>query len=410
MTRAPRIAVAAALVAMWLLPATVAAHSGGVSGADCVGCHGGGEYAASVTASPANFGPGDNVTMTLTVNASGSVLGAFIGHSTGSLGSVSGQGMATVPLGLSHTSPKSMSGGSASFAFTFAAPSQPGAVRLDVSTLVGNGKSSGDLGQRKFFDFVYGCAAATYYRDLDGDGFGLEDLPLVHCADAAPSGYAAQFGDCNDNLETVYPGAVEICNQIDDDCDDAIDDDAIPAELYPDADGDGYYGTEEFLSGEMITGCVPTDGWAAQGGDCRPDDPLVNPGQEEVCNLYDDDCDNKIDEKVRPRCGTGWCAAESSNCEPIGCFPGDPRDERCNLFDDDCDGFVDNDAPCDAGLSCIAGECRPTPEGEEAPAAEDATNGGGCAVGGRADDWLASIYLLALLGLGRRRRSRLASS
>ncbi len=383
-----------------------AAHSGGVGGPDCVGCHGGGDYSAAVTASPATFGPGDTVTMTLTVNASGSVLGTFMAADTGSLAPISGQGLATVPQGITHTSPKNMSGGTASFAFQYTAASQPGAVRLDVSTLVGNGngKSSGDQGQRIFADFVYGCPPQTYYRDFDGDGFGRDDDPLIHCAGSPPNGYATEAGDCNDNSEKVFPGAVEVCNQVDDDCNGLVDDDAIPVELYPDADGDGYYGSEEFLSGDMMVGCVPSEGYAAEGGDCQPEDPLINPGQEEVCNLYDDNCNNKVDEKVRPRCGTGWCAAESSNCEPEGCFPGDPREETCNLFDDDCDGLVDDGAPCDPGLECIAGECRPAPPGSESGDEAESGDSGGCAMGGRADGWLAGLYMLALLGATRRRR------
>jgi hypothetical protein len=396
-------AICAAATSLSFVP-TALAHSGGVSGPDCVGCHGGGDYPVDVTASPATFSPGETVTMTLTANGAGNVLGTFLAADTGSLSTIGGQGLVTVPQGLTHSSPKSMSGGSASFSFSFTAPSNPGAVRIDASTLAGNddGKSSGDQGQRLFFDFVYGCSPQTYYRDFDGDGYGRDDSPRVHCAGSPPSGYAVDGGDCDDNAEKVYPGAQEVCNQVDDDCNGAVDDDAIPVELYPDADGDGYYGIEEYQSGETMMGCVPTEGWAAEGGDCKPEDPMVSPGQEEVCNLIDDDCDNKVDEKVRPRCGEGWCAAEGSNCDPISCFPGDPREETCNLFDDDCDGLVDNDAPCDEGLACIAGECREAPP-EEASGASTADEGGGCAFGGGSDDWLLSLYLLALVALVRRR-------
>lgn len=384
---------------------TARAHSGGVSGPDCVGCHAGGDYAVSVTASPAVFSPGETVTMTLTATASANVLGTFLAVDEGSVSTLSGQGLATVPQGLTHSSPKPFSGGSASFSFSFTAPAQPGAVRIDASTLAGNddAKSSGDQGRRAFFDFVYGCSPQTYYRDFDGDGYGRDDSPRIHCAGSPPAGHAIEGGDCNDNAEKVHPGALEVCNQVDDDCNGEVDDDAVPVELYPDADGDGYYGVDEYQSGETMMGCVPTEGWAAEGGDCKPDDPLVSPGQEEICNLYDDDCDNKVDEKVRPRCGTGWCAAESSNCDPAACFPGDPREESCNLFDDDCDGLVDDEAPCEKGFGCIAGECRPVPPEEDASASAS-EQGGGCAMGSGSDDWLLSGYLLALVGLARRRR------
>ena len=203
--RACRVGASLALLTSSSIAAT---HSGGVGGPDCVGCHGGGDYSAAVTASPATFGPGDTVTMTLTVNASGSVLGTFMAADTGSLAPISGQGLATVPQGITHTSPKNMSGGTASFAFQYTAASQPGAVRLDVSTLVGNGngKSSGDQGQRIFADFVYGCPPQTYYRDFDGDG--LLDLLLGTCGyHAVPSNSsglpACSGGACRDNGATV---------------------------------------------------------------------------------------------------------------------------------------------------------------------------------------------------------------
>ncbi|MEZ4444073.1 MAG: putative metal-binding motif-containing protein [Polyangiaceae bacterium] len=404
----PRIAVLGVLAGS-LVSAEAFAYSGGVSGPDCVGCHGSGDYSVNVTAS-GNLAPGGTVTLTLSVNASGaSVLGTFIGVNAGSLGTIGGQGLATVPQGLSHISPKSMSSGSASFNFNFTAPSSPGAVRVDVSTLAGNGngKSSGDQGKRSFFDFVYGCSPATYYRDLDGDGYGQTDKTIVHCAGSPPTGYASEPGDCNDSAEKIYPGAVETCNQVDDDCNGEIDDDAIPVELYPDADGDGYYSVDEYLSGDMIMGCVPTPGYAAEPGDCRPDDPEVNPGQEEICNLIDDNCDNRVDERVRPRCGTGWCEAEASTCDPDSCFPGDPREEVCNLFDDDCDGLVDDDAPCEAGLTCIAGECREAtgglPDGSVEP-----SDSSGCSLGvdsSSGDGWLLGGYLmLGFYWLRRRRR------
>jgi hypothetical protein len=299
--------------------------------------------------------------MTLSVNSpGGNELGTYIQVEAGNLATIGGQGLATVPAGLTHSSPKAMSGGVASFSFQWTVPSGSGASRFDVSTLVANGNnsSSGDKANRGFFDFVYGCTPATYYRDLDGDGFGYDGAPRIDCADQTPSGYAPLGGDCADSDPTVFPTAVEVCNQKDDDCNGEVDDDAIPVTLFPDADGDGFYGALEGMSTDTIMGCVPTPEYAAEPGDCAPEDPAVHPAAEEVCNLIDDNCDNRVDEQVRPRCGVGWCVRESSNCNPDVCLPGEPVEEKCNLLDDDCDGLVDEDAPCDAGLTCIAGDCR----------------------------------------------------
>jgi hypothetical protein len=171
-------------------------------------------------------------------------------------------------------------------------------------------------------------------------------------------------GDCDDNRDTVYPSAIEYCNLRDDNCNGEVDEEAIPIEQYPDADDDGYFSAAERESGESYLGCVPTKGWAADPGDCQPMDPAINPGAEEVCNGFDDNCDGRVDERVRPQCGVGWCRREATSCDEATCFPGQPQQEECNLLDDDCDDAIDEDAPCPAGEACVVGECQPE-TGEE---------------------------------------------
>lgn len=65
------------------------------------------------------------------------------------------------------------------------------------------------------------CNAITYYRDKDGDGYG--DAAATECAFAQPTGYVTNGADCNDENVSVHPGAEEICNGIDDDCDGLVD-------------------------------------------------------------------------------------------------------------------------------------------------------------------------------------------
>ncbi|MEL6350099.1 MAG: MopE-related protein, partial [Myxococcota bacterium] len=92
------------------------------------------------------------------------------------------------------------------------------------------------------------------FTDDDGDGYHEED------------------GDCNDLDPAFSPGAVEVCDNRDENCDGIIDNDAIDAPLwYPDADGDGVGSLEG-----AVRSCEPPDGsWLRDSGDCDDDDASV---------------------------------------------------------------------------------------------------------------------------------------
>src|SRR5687768_14230289 len=59
--------------------------------------------------------------------------------------------------------------------------------------------------------------ATEFYRDRDGDEFG--DTAMMMRACALPEGFAAVGGDCDDTCRDCHPGAVEICDGLDNDCD-----------------------------------------------------------------------------------------------------------------------------------------------------------------------------------------------
>jgi hypothetical protein len=198
-----------------------------------------------------------------------------------------------------------------------------------------------------------GVTKTTFYRDADGDGYGNATVTTEACE--APSGYVATAGDCNDNDAAVHPGATEMCNGIDDDCDGQVDE-GVQQTFYQDADGDGY-GNAAATS----EACQAPAGYVSNRSDCDDSNPAVHPGATEVCNGIDDNCDGQIDEGVKltfyrdaDNDGYGDLATTTQACEaPTGyvATAGDCNDQNpaihpgatevCNGMDDDCDGQID---------------------------------------------------------------------
>jgi hypothetical protein len=205
----------------------------------------------------------------------------------------------------------------------------------------------------------------VWFFDDDGDGYGLEAATVSACEQ--PAGYAGEAGDCNDTDATVNPAASETCDGEDEDCDGAIDEEALDATTWlADKDGDGF-GAE--TSG-TIAACEQPEAYTDPAGepDCDDDNAAIHPGAEERCDAVDRDCDGVADND--PSDGLTWYAdadgdgAGDAGVTTVACtapagfvsngndcddtvstvFPG--ADEHCNDIDDDCDGTAD-EAPVD---------------------------------------------------------------
>jgi len=187
----------------------------------------------------------------------------------------------------------------------------------------------------------------TYYKDNDGDGYGTPGTSTQGCTQ--PAGYAANNTDCNDNDPKEHP------NQT----------------WYQDADGDGY------SSGNIIVQCARPVGnkiaseLTATSGDCDDTNAVINPGAVEICDGKDNNCNGTVDDGIASTpttCGVGVCASTGQSTCQGGkmvdtCTAGTPQTEgpfgslTCgDSLDNDCDGKTDA-----ADASCVQA-CVPSTE------------------------------------------------
>ncbi len=253
-----------------------------------------------------------------------------------------------------------------------------------------------------------GCT--TYYKDLDRDGYGVgEDFHCL-CAPTPNSYDTTVAGDCVDTDATIHPGATELCNNKDDDCEGGTDEDfPLKGQACDGPDGDqcleGVWTCDLLQTGVVCTdntdtnieacngtdddcdgltdekdanGCTDfyydgdRDGWgtnlsqclcqgtgnytAEKPGDCDDTNGAVFPGALEKCNGVNDDCDGQTDEAF-PLKGQACDGPDGDFCQEgtyvcyaagdgVECTDATGNNaETCNNQDDDCDGQTDEDFP-----------------------------------------------------------------
>ncbi|MFZ5477323.1 MAG: MopE-related protein [Myxococcota bacterium] len=202
------------------------------------------------------------------------------------------------------------------------------------------------------------CLAAT--DPLGATGEACRDVVATACEDIDGDGYT-NCDDCDETDVAVNPAAIEVCNDVDDDCDGATDeDDAADASTwYADTDEDGFGD-----AAAPAVACDAPEGHVADATDCDDADDGEFPGAIEWCDGDDDDCDGTADEPDAAD-APAWYAdadadgygdaaswtvacsapaghvADDTDCDDAVASTNPGATEVCNEVDDDCDVSVD---------------------------------------------------------------------
>ena len=185
---------------------------------------------------------------------------------------------------------------------------------------------------------VWGCQSET---DKPTDDTGSPPEQATEHTDADGDGFAED--DCDDANADVHPGAQEVCDNLDNDCNGHVDDGAIDAQVFhADNDGDGFGSNSE--SSQL---CQIQDGWLSDSSDCDDENPDIHP---ETWWFDDSDGDGFGDDSTgAQQCeapGADW-VLDNTDCDDADRSIHPNADELCDTLDNNCDGSIDDETSTD---------------------------------------------------------------
>ena len=180
-------------------------------------------------------------------------------------------------------------------------------------------------------------AETTFYADTDGDEFGNIANTKAECMQ--PQGYVNDSADCDDKNKIINPNAIEICDDVDNNCNNNIDEE-VKLTFYADLDSDGFGNI-----GNKTELCAVTAGFTMDSSDCDDKNNTINTDATEICNAVDDNCADGIDEGFDVD-GDGFFNATSCANATAYAAKLDIADNNNKIYPgakEVCDG-IDNDA------------------------------------------------------------------
>lgn len=207
------------------------------------------------------------------------------------------------------------------------------------------------------------------YADGDNDGYRNGTVITnndTDCSDPGEASASEPSGDCNDNSNTVYPGAPDtVGDGVDQDCSGADGTGTTGTTCYMDTDNDNVRTSNTVQSADADCNDSGEANLTELSGDCNDLDPAVLPGATEIVgDSIDQNCDSVEvcyadgdNDNFRSSVTTATIVSvNDTNCyganeaamseAAVDCNDAIPTIrpgavETCNSVDDDCDGGVD---------------------------------------------------------------------